>query len=102
MEGEIFRITSKKGFHITFENDYTVSVQFGPGNYCDHYNRNIGEDEARCGEDGSTTAECAVWGEDGEMLDYGGITSGGVSNRSTPAEVLTLLVWASSLKATAD
>jgi hypothetical protein len=32
----MFKITHKKGFHITFENDYTVSVQFGPGNYCDN------------------------------------------------------------------
>ncbi len=25
-----FRITGKKGFHVTFENGWTVSVQFGP------------------------------------------------------------------------
>lgn len=24
-----------RGFHITFENGYTISTQFGQGNYCD-------------------------------------------------------------------
>jgi hypothetical protein len=30
----MFAITSHKGFQITFENGCTISVQFGPGNYC--------------------------------------------------------------------
>lgn len=34
------------GFHITFDNGYTVSVQFGIGNYSDQ---------------GETTAEVAAW-----------------------------------------
>ena len=36
----MFKITEGKGFHITFANGYTVSVQFGPDNYCDHYHKN--------------------------------------------------------------
>ena len=89
----MFKITGRKGFHITFENGYTVSVQFGPGNYCNNYDRQIGRDDEACGRDGSTTAECAVWGPDSKMIKYGdwGDT---VSNRSTPAEVLELLNWA--------
>ena len=31
---EGFKITHGKGFHITFENGWTISVQFGFGNYC--------------------------------------------------------------------
>lgn len=31
-----FKITGNKGFHITFPNGWTVSVQFGPGNYCEN------------------------------------------------------------------
>lgn len=27
---------SEKGFHITFANGWTVSVQFGRGNYCEN------------------------------------------------------------------
>lgn len=34
---EGFRIVSGKGFHMTFNNGVTVSVQFGWGNYCDNH-----------------------------------------------------------------
>lgn len=35
----------EKGFHITFANGWTVSVQFGNSNYCDNrYNGNDGDD----------------------------------------------------------
>ena len=34
----MLRITYGKGFHLAFSNGVTVSVQFGPGNYCDNYN----------------------------------------------------------------
>ena len=33
-----FSITSHKGFHLTFNNGWQVSVQFGPGNYCERKN----------------------------------------------------------------
>lgn len=89
-----FFITSGKGFHITFENGYTVSVQFGPGNYCDNHDREIGRDEAACGRDGSGTAECAVWPRGGRMIARWGGEN--VSNRSTPAKVLELLNWAAA------
>jgi len=88
-----FRITGGKGFHFTFSNGYTVSVQFGPGNYCDNYDKSIGSDAKRCGEDGSTNAECAVWGPDSQMIKYPGWNDT-VSNRSTPEEVLEVLNWA--------
>lgn len=32
-----FSITHGSGFHMTFSNGYTLSVQFGMGNYCEHY-----------------------------------------------------------------
>ena len=94
----MFRITGKKGFHITFENGYKVSVQFGPGNYCENYGREIGKDDEVAGSEGSATAECAVFDTDRRMLkyeDWGGDT---VSNRSTPSEVLELLNWAARQK----
>ncbi len=90
-ELKAFRITGGKGFHITFANNYTVSVQFGGGNYCDNYDEEIGPDST-AGEKGSNTAECAVWGPSGNLIDHwDGDT---VSNRSTAAEVLELLNWA--------
>jgi len=34
---------SEKGFHITFANGWTASVQFGRGNYCHNRNIAVGE-----------------------------------------------------------
>ena len=90
----VFRITGGKGFHVTFENGYTVSVQFGGGNYCDNYDMAIGTERNRSKE--SSTAECAVWAENGsliEMPEWSGDTVGGYM---TPAQVLTLLNWAAA------
>ena len=86
-----FRITCKKGFHVTFANGWTVSVQFGPSNYSDNYDRVAGyKDEVWCGEKGSSCAEVAVWGPDGEysVLNLGGDI---VRGWQTPAAVLALM-----------
>ena len=32
----MFRLTDNRGFQITFDNGWTVSVQFGSGNYCNN------------------------------------------------------------------
>lgn len=55
-----FRISSGKGFQITAPNGYTLSVQFGPGNYGENYYADIGREESECGERGSNTAETAI------------------------------------------
>lgn len=94
----MFKITGKKGFHITFENGYTVSVQFGPGNYCDNYDCAIGWEDELCAARGSSNAECAVWAKDGIMVAYPDWGGNNVSNCSTPAEVLALMNWAASQK----
>lgn len=36
-----FAITFGKGFHMTFANGCTVSVQWGPGNYCNRREADI-------------------------------------------------------------
>ena len=52
-----FTITMRKGFHMTFSNGYTASVQWGYGNYCDnHYSR----DFMGIADVTSDTAEVAV------------------------------------------
>jgi hypothetical protein len=51
-----FRATQNEyhnGFHITFKNGYTMSVQFSKTNYSDG---------------GETTAEIAAWGPDGKWM----------------------------------
>jgi len=32
----MLKSTENKGFQMTFTNGYTISVQFGRGNYCEH------------------------------------------------------------------
>jgi len=68
MNTEGFCITRGKGFQITFPNGYTVSVQFGPANYCDNHDLIIGEQDAEAGQKGSQTAETAFWGPDRKLL----------------------------------
>lgn len=89
-----FRITNGKGFQVTFANGYTVSVQFGPGNYCSHYHRSVLADSAKCGSEGSPDAETACWGPDGEMLVLPWYEGDMVQSRQSPADVLRLLTWA--------
>jgi hypothetical protein len=51
-----FRATQNEyhnGFHITFKNGYTISVQFSKNNYSDG---------------GETTAEIAAWDADGKWM----------------------------------
>jgi len=99
MSTKSFRITDNKGFHITFENGYTVSVQFGPGNYCDNYKAPIGKSEnCLCGKMGSSTAECAVWKNNEDMIAHALFGGDMVGNRMTAEEVLELLNWAASQK----
>lgn len=57
----MFKITQNKGFHMVFANGWTVSVQFGRGNYC----------ENNCGDsDESRTAEIAAWDKDGNWYEF--------------------------------
>lgn len=64
-----FSITGGKGFHMRFENGWTVSVQFGPYNYCSRRNTSFEtlQTSKEKGEEwGSETAEIAAWPTKGE------------------------------------
>ncbi len=93
----MFKITRESGFHITFENGYTISVQFGPGMYCDNYNKAL---PAFCAREGSSTAECAVIKPGGGLakLPRRYADNDEVTNRSTPKQVLGLMGWAARQK----
>ena len=55
-----FVSTERKGFHVTFANGLTASVQWGAGNYCDNHFPANGD--FSCTRDAkSNTAEVAVW-----------------------------------------
>ena len=67
----MFAITQGSGFQLTLENGWTVSIQFGAGNYAS--NRNVAYDAARK-EDywESKTAEIAAWhGASDNWYDFG-------------------------------
>ena len=57
----MFSAVDNKGFKLTFTNGWTVSVQWGPGNYC--ANRSVADDDAprKVSTWESTTAEIAAW-----------------------------------------
>ena len=68
-----FASCRNKGFHITFANQWTISVQFGPNNYCNDYWTN---DKERYDRDckkfekwESPNAEVAIWYEDRDMFE---------------------------------
>ena len=67
MTDKAMRINDNKGFHLDLPNGVTVSVQFGPGNYCDPDVQHQPYDAPKkaMGDDGehwgSNTAECAAY-----------------------------------------
>jgi hypothetical protein len=91
----MFRITQGKGFQITFESGWLVSVQFGPFNYCDHYNVMIGDRnfetvERELGTKGSSTAEVWCIHSDGRRWPIDPL------GYQTPAEVAQIIAYAAS------
>ncbi len=59
-----FWATRGKGMQMTFANGYTISVQWGFGNYCDNHHKEVAPGDGYRSND----AECAVWDERGEFV----------------------------------
>lgn len=93
----IFKITRQKGFAVTFENGFTVSVQFGPGNYCENqdYGAFSPEADSEAGARGSKNAETAVIDPDGNFIQLPG-DHDTVQGWQTPAQVLETLIYAAT------
>ena len=75
MDKRDFRIVGGKGFALDLPNGVTVSVQWGPGNYCDSDVSNadvFAPAAAAVGGDawGSDTAECAAYVTGGSDLSW--------------------------------
>ena len=88
----MFRITDNKGFQITFDNGYTVSVQFGPGNYSSNYNLSMLENMGKPMT--ANTVETALIAPDGSFVAY---KDDDVQGYQDAAGVLELLDYASKL-----
>ena len=95
-------ITDGKGFRITFENKWTISVQFGYGNYSDNYDLSRQSSETyeshqrRAGEGGSSTAEVAIIAPDNTFYSHPKFDGDSVGGYMTSEEVAELIAWTSS------
>jgi hypothetical protein len=95
----MFNITEHKGFQIKFDNGITASVQWGPGNYCDHHGAVTLESlkvPAKSNSWKSSTAEVAAFIEGGDFVAVKGFTGveetgDDVAGRLNPAQVLEFL-----------
>jgi hypothetical protein len=95
-----FAIYRSKGFHITFDNGYTASVQFGLYDYCAkrdlsdglaaYFERTAASLGSAADETPSATAEIAVIAPDGHLCGLDGWDDE-VQGWQTPAQVLTFL-----------
>jgi len=87
----MFRITEGRGFQMTFANGWTVSVQWGAGNYCPNHHvlpsgkseRAYEDMQRKLGEEGVLVAEAGWWKGSGDVE---------VSGFMTPDQVLALMV----------
>ena len=91
----MFRINDNKGFQITFDNGYTVSVQFGPGNYgsnrqLDPMTRDYADNNGLS----ATTVETALMNPEREFVSYKDDDVQGYQNVN---DVLELINFASKL-----
>jgi hypothetical protein len=66
----MLKITGEQGFQMTFSNNWTVSVQFGIGMGCNHYDRNDYDAPKQDDSWQCENAEIAAWhGEAGQSSD---------------------------------
>ena len=99
----MFKITNGKGFHITFPNGVTVSVQFGVANYCANYPTliltDITSESIKQAEAGSHDAEIAIWDKDGNWITKKfKQNEDNIIGYQSPNDLLKILIWAEQYK----
>lgn len=101
----MFKSSSNKGFAMTFENGNTVSVQWGPMNYCDpvHPDGRGAAFDAPSQTDvwKSGTAEVAAWDSENNWHRFEYDTVEGYLNADEVAEFITF-VSSNKLKTGSD
>lgn len=83
----MFKITNGEGFHITFANGYTCSVQWGPYHYCDHVSKEP------CS---ARTAEIAYFKGTGPLIEFPEVNDA-VKSRVSADEVAVWLAKVAAL-----
>jgi len=86
----VFGSCGDKGFHITFANGWTGSVQYGPGNYSDNHHGDFSESGPWSSEKAETAAfKGDIWlGPDDKPLTTGRTD---VRGWQSAAQVLALM-----------
>ena len=86
-----FLATRNKGFRMTFENGFEISVQWGPGNYCERKDEDFDKpQEERFWE--SRTAEIAIFdSKDNSMITLGEDNVDGWLTPDKVAKVITMV-----------
>ena len=90
-----FLATRNKGFRMTFENGFEISVQWGPGNYCERKDEDFDKpQEERFWE--SRTAEIAIFdSKDDSMIT---LSKDNVDGWLTPDKVAKVITMVSLAK----
>jgi len=65
----MFTSVQNRGFKLQFDNGWTISVQFGPGNYCDRQ-RDAYDAPMKEIAWSSENAEIAAWNKDDRWWDF--------------------------------
>lgn len=94
----MFKITEGRGFHITFANGYTISVQFGIGNYCtNRHDRNAQLQQADCNLQ-CENAEVAAYAQNGNWYRPTCLNSGDdVAGYVTPDQLAQVIAEVQAL-----
>ena len=99
----MFKAAANKGFSMTFENGNTVSVQWGPGNYCDRkgagFDAPMKPENLKGGFWESGNAGVAAWNADKEWHNFGTFPDGRgaqVQGYRTPRQVAEFIAFVGS------
>ena len=82
-----------KGFRMTFENGFAISVQWGVGNYCEKKDSGQWDEPTKHDYWDSNSAEIAVFGKDGEFItitNYPDVIAGWLSTDKV-AKCITII-----------
>ena len=88
-----FTSSHNKGFRMTFENGFAISVQWGVGNYCEKKDSGEWNEATKHDYWDSNSAEIAVFGKDGEFItitNYPDVIAGWLSTDKV-AKVITIV-----------
>ena len=87
-----FTTIYNKGFQMTFGNGFSISVQWGVGNYCEKKDSGQWDEPTKHDYWDSNSAEIAVFGKDGEFItitNYPDVIAGWSDPPETEFEVDT-------------